>query len=74
MWLSCGRRLLPLGNSDGAFEHQKIESAVRLNAVINEASRLYPVPPTAIVRKTPPEGIFVGKTSVPGNLNFWTPQ
>ena len=68
------QELLPLRNIGGVFEHQKIERATHLNAVINETLRLYPVPPTAIVRKTPPEGIFVADTYIPGNINVWTPQ
>ena len=68
------QELLPLMNSDGTFEHQKIQRADHLDAVINEALRLYPVPPTAIVRKTPPEGIIVDGTYIPGNMNVWTPQ
>lgn len=66
--------LLPLVNSDGIFEHQKIHRAHHLNAVISKALRLYPVPPTAIVRKTPPEGIVVDGPYIPGNMNIWTPQ
>lgn len=68
------QELLPLMNSDGTFEHQKVHRADHLNATINEALRLYPVPPTAIVRKTPPEGIVVDGTHIPGNMNVWTPQ
>ena len=68
------QELLPLMNSNGTIEHQKIERAIHLNAVISETLRLYPVPPTAIVRKTPPEGIIVGQTYIPGNMNVWTPQ
>lgn len=68
------KELLPLMNSDGAFEHQKIHKADHLNAVIDEALRLYPVPPTAIVRKTPPEGIVVDGIYIPGDMNVWTPQ
>lgn len=66
--------LKPFANDDGSFEHHKIERAVHLNAVIKEALRLYPVPPSAIVRQTPPEGISVGDTYIPGNINVWTPQ
>ena len=68
------QELRPLMNSNGTFEHQKIHKADHLNATINEALRLYPVPPTAIVRKTPPEGIVIEGTYIPGNMNVWTPQ
>ncbi|KAI1136397.1 putative cytochrome P450 monooxygenase [Hypoxylon sp. FL0543] len=68
------KELLPLMNDDGTFDHLKIQNADHLNAVINEALRLNPVPPTAIVRKTPPEGIDVDGTFIPGNMHVWTPQ
>ncbi|KAH7311409.1 putative cytochrome P450 [Stachybotrys elegans] len=68
------KELAPLASEDGTFEHQKIQHADHLNAIINETLRLNPVPPTAIVRKTPPEGIFVDGTFIPGNMHVWTPQ
>ncbi|KAL9127724.1 MAG: hypothetical protein Q9217_003454 [Psora testacea] len=68
------QELSPHINPDNSFTHNKIFKLDHLNAVINEALRLYPVPPTAIVRKTPPEGILVDGTHVPGNMNVWTPQ
>lgn len=66
--------LIPLKSQGGTFEHQRIYDAPYLNAVINETLRLSPVPPTAITRKTPPEGIMVDNTFVPGNMTVWTPQ
>ncbi|KAI9164122.1 Cytochrome P450 monooxygenase notG' [Paramyrothecium foliicola] len=68
------KELAPLASDDGTFEHKRIQHADHLNAIINESLRLNPVPPTAIVRKTPPEGIFVDGTFVPGNMHVWTPQ
>ncbi|CAD0109773.1 unnamed protein product, partial [Aureobasidium uvarum] len=68
------QELLPLMSGDGTFGHRSIYQATHLNAIINETLRLYPVPPTAVVRKTPPEGIFVDSTYIPGNMNVWTPQ
>lgn len=68
------QELIPLKQEDGTFEHQKIQNADHLNAVINESLRLNPVPPSAIVRKTPPEGIVVDGTFIPGDMNVWTPQ
>ena len=56
-------------NNNRSFKHQKIERAIYLNAVISKALRLYPVPPIAIMRKTPPEGIVVGQTYIPGDVN-----
>ena len=68
------RELSPLKNEHGTFEHQRIHDAIHLNAIINETLRLYPVPPTAITRKTPPEGIIVDDAFIPGNITVWTPQ
>ena len=68
------RELSPHMNPDGSFTHTKIHKLDHLSAIINEALRLYPVPPTAVVRKTPPEGIVVDGRHVPGNINVWTPQ
>ncbi|KAJ4289805.1 hypothetical protein N0V90_011136 [Kalmusia sp. IMI 367209] len=66
--------LLPLINPDGSFSHKAVSEATHLNATITETLRLYPVPPTAIVRKTPPEGIMIDGTFIPGEMNVWTPQ
>lgn len=67
--------LTPLrSQEDGTFEHRHIYEAPFLNAVINETLRLSPVPPTTVTRMTPPEGITVDGTFVPGNMTVWTPQ
>lgn len=66
--------LLPLISPDGSISHKAVSDAPHLNAIITETLRLYPVPPTAIVRKTPPEGITIGDTFIPGGMNVWTPQ
>lgn len=58
----------------GDNSHQSIQKAELINAVINETLRLHPAVSTAMTRKTPPEGITVGETSVPGNMTVWCPQ
>lgn len=56
------------------IDHRKLQKAEYLNAVIDETLRLHPVVPSALSRKTPPEGIMVGDTFVPGNMTVWCPQ
>ncbi|KAI0603007.1 putative cytochrome P450 monooxygenase [Biscogniauxia sp. FL1348] len=67
------RELLPLTDNGCSFEHLRIQNAEHLNGVINEALRLHPVPPTLLPRKTPPEGIHIDGTFVPGNMDVWAP-
>lgn len=66
--------ILPMRAKDGQFEHIKLLHATHLNAVITETLRMSPVPPSAIQRKTPPEGISIGETFVPGNMHVYVPQ
>ena len=58
---------------DAIFEIQATPDAVvlakatYLNAVINEALRLHPPVPSGLQRMTPPQGLTVGNTVIPGN-------
>lgn len=45
-----------------------------LDGVINETLRLHPAVPGGVYRTTPPEGIMVGETYIPGNVIVLTPQ
>ena len=53
---------------------QKLQNAEHLNGVIFEALRLHPPVPTAIPRLTPPEGLQIGQTYIPGNVTVWCSQ
>ncbi|KAK8189111.1 putative P450 monooxygenase [Phyllosticta capitalensis] len=59
---------------DGSINHRDIQDLPHLNGVINEALRLHPPVPTALQRTTPPEGIEINGTYIPGNMNVWVPQ
>ena len=56
------------------IDYRKLQKAEYLNAIINETLRLHPVVPSALSRKTPPEGIMVGDTFIPGSMTVWCPQ
>lgn len=51
--------------------NQAIARLDHLNGVIYEALRLYPPVPSAIERKTPPEGVKIGGQFIPGNMTIW---
>lgn len=58
---------------DQYFEEHEIVDAMSLSklksldGVINEGLRLHPPVPSGIQRVTPPNGLFVGETFIPGN-------
>ncbi|KAF9872521.1 cytochrome P450 67 [Colletotrichum karsti] len=58
---------------DRQFSHRGIMGAEHLNAVINETLRLHP-PASTIMRITPPEGLTVGDTFIPGNMTVFSSQ
>jgi tryprostatin B 6-hydroxylase len=51
-----------------------ITTLPHLNGVINESMRLYPVLPTSLYRDTPPEGVTIGDTYIPGNTKLMRPS
>jgi cytochrome P450 len=57
-------------NEKGGFNHAEAEL---LNGCIHEALRLNPPVPSGIFRKTPKEGVWIGKTFVPGNTTIQMP-
>ena len=63
-----------VNGSRGELTNQDIMHKDHLNGVINEALRLHPPVPTRVARMTPPEGLTVGDTHVPGNMKVWAPQ
>ncbi|KAL3476071.1 cytochrome P450 [Aspergillus californicus] len=59
---------------DGEFLHSKIAHLDHLNGIINEALRLYPAVPSALQRKTPPEGIVIEGVHIPGDMHVYCPM
>jgi len=57
----------------GNITHQKIQRLDHLNGFISETLRLHPPVPTAMARLTPPEGIMIEETHIPGNTTVWCP-
>ncbi|KAH8691979.1 putative cytochrome P450 monooxygenase [Talaromyces proteolyticus] len=57
----------PAIGSDGTIEHKALQASTLLNGCINETLRLHPPVPSGLYRKTPPEGVYVGKEFIPGN-------
>lgn len=68
------QELNPLREEDGSFLFKALQDADHLNGVINEALRLHPVVPSGLLRMTPPEGIMIGKTFIPGNTTVVAPS
>jgi len=58
----------------GDYLDSDLADLKHLSGVINEALRLYPPVPSALPRLTPPEGLTVDGTFIPGNVNVYCPQ
>ena len=62
-------------SEDGSSpKDQDLQHLAHLNAVINETLRLHPPVPTVLPRLTPPEGLEINGTRIPGNTVVWCPQ
>lgn len=64
--------LRPLTN--GEWSDKDIKNAPRLMGAINEALRMHPPVPSGLERQTPPEGMTIGETFIPGGVNYWVPM
>ena len=56
-----------LFNSTGTVDAASLGKLPYLNAVINETLRMHPPVPSGVQRKTPPQGLTIGSTFIPGN-------
>jgi tryprostatin B 6-hydroxylase len=61
------KELAPLRQEDGSFDSKELGNAEYLNGMINETLRLHPPVPSGLSRQTPPEGLTIGNTRVPGD-------
>lgn len=57
-----------------AVNNVDIQDNEYFNGCIYEVLRLHPPVPTALNRDTPPEGIEIGGTFIPGGMDVWCPQ
>ncbi|KAF5244087.1 hypothetical protein FANTH_7842 [Fusarium anthophilum] len=55
-------------------EHTSLSNLIHLNAVIDESLRLHPPVPSGLQRVTPPQGLMVGDTFIPGNTIVQVPM
>lgn len=55
------------------FSLYALQSCTYLNAVIDETLRLHPPVPDGVYRLTPPEGLHIGATFIPGNVTVINP-
>ena len=59
--------------SSGEITNKALQSLNLLNGVLSETLRLHP-PAGLLQRKTPPEGITIDGTYIPGEMTVWCPQ
>lgn len=50
-----------------SVEYMKLSKLKHLDAVINETLRLHPPVPSGVQRMTPPQGVTIGNTFIPGD-------
>ncbi|QSZ30648.1 hypothetical protein DSL72_000206 [Monilinia vaccinii-corymbosi] len=64
----------PIFTPGSPNECRDIQGAPYLNGVINEALRLHPPVPSGTLRQTPPEGLTIDGTYIPGNVTISAPS
>ena len=67
------KELEPLMRGDEPFTVRNVQNAKHLNAIINETLRMHPPVPSGVFRTTPPQGITVDGTFIPGGVNIVVP-
>jgi cytochrome P450 len=64
----------PLIKGQTDFNIKDAQNAQFLNGIIFESLRLHPPVPSGVQRLTPPEGIYVGNTFIPGDTTVLAPS
>ncbi|KAL4803988.1 cytochrome P450 [Aspergillus unguis] len=62
-----------LQEADENFSFKALQNAELLNGIINETLRLHPPVPSGVLRLTPPGGITIGETFIPGDTTVVAP-
>ncbi|KAF5564804.1 cytochrome P450 monooxygenase [Fusarium napiforme] len=57
----------------GKLDHSSLSKLKYLQACINESMRLYPAIPSGLQRMTPPQGLDIGNTHIPGDTMVMIP-
>ncbi|PWY70995.1 benzoate 4-monooxygenase cytochrome P450 [Aspergillus heteromorphus CBS 117.55] len=57
-----------------SLDYQGLSKLTYLEAVINETMRLHPPVPSGVQRMTPPEGLWIDKTWIPGDTIVQVPS
>ena len=65
--------LEPLLDEKNVLAREDVSKAQYLDGIVQEALRLHPAIPSGFPRITPPEGIMVGDTFIPGNTTVVLP-
>ncbi|KAL3436403.1 cytochrome P450 [Aspergillus tetrazonus] len=65
--------LEPLLNGQPRLDPKNVSKAQHLNGVIQETLRLHPAIPSGFPRTTPPEGITINGTYIPGGITIVIP-
>jgi len=73
MMQNLRKELDPRIGKESQIPHENIKDAPYLNAVINEVLRLHPPIPSGLPRRTPPEGVKMGETYIPGETTVQMP-
>lgn len=63
-----------LATIEDITEHSQLQNLAHFNAIIDETLRLHPSVPSGGLRDTPPEGITIGTTYIPGNTTVLIPH